>query len=499
MASIKKLANETVIYGVSTILARVLNYMLFPLYTRVISPENYGIYSELLAYVTLLQVALTFGLETGFFRFANRGDKDPNDVLSTALVWVSFLSFLFFALASASSFNIASLMGRAESAPLIVLIAAILCFDCITAILFARLRFLHKAIRFSTFKVIKILAELGFNFLFFFTLPVYFINHPNSILLNFLTPVPDYSYIIFAIFLSSLVPMLLFLPSLFKLRFRFIPSLWKEMMLYSIPIMMAGLPGVANDFIDRILFRFFAPTPPSWESQLGLFSGNVKLAVIMSLFVQMFRYAAEPFFFASAKEEDIRKTYAKVMKYFSVFCIFIFLFVTLNIDLIGLLLGKDFRSAIDIVPIMLMAYVLLGVAFNLSMCFKLTGKTHYTIYITLAGLTVTLLINVVFMPVYGYYAAAWGHLLSYLVMVVISWLMGRKIYPIPYRWGDIAIYFGVGLLLYFSFRWLNSAMLVGILQKSVVSLLFLAVFLVFFIKKENISLVAIASRLIKRG
>ncbi|MDR0659902.1 MAG: oligosaccharide flippase family protein [Prevotellaceae bacterium] len=486
MASIKKLAGETAIYGASTILARMVNFLFVPLYTREISTSNYGIFSEYFAYIAILQVFLTFGMETGFFRHANK-EKDPKFVLSTTLTWISFLSVLFFLFTFFGANQIASLFGRPEDSICIIFIGATLCFDSITAIMFSKQRFEHKAVKFATFKTIKIFSELGFNLLFFLCLPAYFAANPDSFLLNFLPATPGYQYIIFAIFLSSLVAMLLFLPSFFKIKFRFSVSLWKQMMLYSIPVMIAGLPGAANDAIDRILFRYLAPQPPGWEEQLGMFSANVKLAVIMSLFVQMFRYAAEPFFFANAQEKNIRKTYADVMKYFSVFCIVVFLGLTTNIDLLSLILGRDFRSGIDIVPIMLMAHVLLGISFNLSMCFKLSGKTQYTIYITLFGLLITLVVNLIFMPLYGYYAAAWGHLLSYLGMVVLSWWLGRKVYSIPYDWKNIAIYFITGIALFFGYRLLDSHLNRYIL-KLAISIAIIILFCLFFLKNEKIKL-----------
>lgn len=495
MASIRKLVGETAIYGASTILARMVNFLIVPILTREMSQGAYGVLSEYLAYIVVLQVFLTFGMETGFFRYANK-EKDPQLVLSTSLGWVSLLSILFFLCTFIFSSDIATAFGRPQDSLYIIMIGAILCIDCITAILFASLRFEHKAVKFATFKAIKILSELGFNLLLIFCLPAYFIANPDSSLLDFIPATPDYQYAIIAIFLSSVIAMLLFIPSLFKIKIRFSVPLWKQMMLYSFPIMVAGLPGAINEAVDRILFRYLAPQPPGWEEQLGLFAANVKLAVIMSLFVQMFRYAAEPFFFGNAHEKNIRKTYADVMKYFSVFCIVVFLGLTTNIDLLSLILGRDFRSGIDIVPIMLMAYILLGVSFNLSMCFKLSGKTQYTIYITLFGLAITLLVNLIFMPIYGYYAAAWGHLLSYLGMVILSWQLGRKVYPIPYDWKNIIIYFIAGITLFFAYR-LIDGYLSGYIIKLGVSLVIVMIFCLFFLKTEKIKIRDLFSKLIR--
>ena len=328
---------------------------------------------------------------------------------------------------------------------MIVYTGGILALDSITAILFARLRFMQKAFKFAILKTIKILCELGFNLLLFFAVPAYLVSNPDSILLNFIPDVPDFSYIIFAVFLSCVVCAVLFIPDLLKMKFSFSKSLWKEMMAYSIPLMIAGLPGTVNESFDRILFRFFAPSGAVWRSDLGEYQAAVKLAVIMNLFIQMFRYAAEPFFFARGKNKELL---AKVMEYFTAFCVLIFLGVTLYMDIIGLILGKDFRGALGTVPFMLISYMLLGMLFNVSMWYKLSGETRYAINITLAGLAVTVAVNVAFMPLFSYWASVAAHVLSCLVMLLYSVWLGNRHYYIPYNWHRICRYVTVGVLLF---------------------------------------------------
>ena len=254
----------------------------------------------------------------------------------------------------------------------------------------------------------------------------------------------------FSIFLSCIVCGLLFIPDLLKFTWSFDRPLLKKMLLYSLPLMVASLPGIVNDFLDRILFRFFDTNSAVWQSSLGVFQAAVKLSVIMNLFIQMFRYAAEPFFFQRAKEKDSKQQYAQVMEWFTAFCGLIFLGVILYIDVISLILGRDFREGVGVVPIMLFSYMLLGMLFNVSMWYKLSGKTSMAIYITLAGLVVTLIVNVIFMAMYSYWASAFGHLASYLVMFIVSAVLGAKYYPIPYRWGKIIgsiVLMGVAYLL----------------------------------------------------
>jgi O-antigen/teichoic acid export membrane protein len=216
------------------------------------------------------------------------------------------------------------------------------------------------------------------------------------------------------------------------------------MLAYSLPLMVAALPGVVNDFLDRILFRYFDTNAEAWRNSLGLYQAAVKLAVIMNLFIQMFRYAAEPFFFRRAREKDSRQLYASVQEYFTAFCGLVFLGVILYIDVIALILGPQFRSAVGVVPVMLLSYMILGMLFNVSMWYKLSGKTNMAIWITLSGLAVTAAVIILFMPKYSYWAAAYGHLASYVVMFAISSILGAKYYPIPYRWGRLA---GIVLLM----------------------------------------------------
>ncbi|MEN6617988.1 MAG: oligosaccharide flippase family protein [Rikenellaceae bacterium] len=444
---LKTLAGETAIYGLSTILARVVNFLFIPIYTRILSTSSYGIYTEFSAYIAILLVLLTLGLETGCFRFANT-HSSPKAVFSNALLTVTILAVITFTLLTLFSDPISTFMGYSGYPEIIVYIGSILAIDSFTAILFAKIRFEHKAVKFAVFKSIKIFSETVFNLILFFIVPTYLATHPHTALLNFISPSPDFTYILFATFLSGIVSLIIFIPDILQVRFSFNKELWKKMMLYSLPLMIAQLPGTLNDYIDRPLFRIFSPEGNVWESDLGIFQAGVKIATLMLLCIQMFRFAAEPFFFSRAKEEGAKKLYASVMEHFTAFSMLIFLGIMLYIDIFEFIIGSNFRAGIDIVPIMLMAYVILGMNFNVSMWYKLSGKTNIAIYITLAGLMSTLLIDIPFMPVYSYHAAAWGHLVSYLIMFVISVILGNKYYPIPYKWKKILGFIVLGLALY---------------------------------------------------
>ena len=445
------------IYGLSTILARIINFLFVPIYTRLLTPESYGVVTEFMAYIAVLQIVLVLGLETGCFRFANKEGVDPRKVYSSAFVTVFCVSATFLALMIAFAQPIASALGYEGYQSCIMYMGGILSMDAVTAILFAKLRQENKALKFAIFKTIKIITETTANLVLFLWFPKYCASLPagsHSWLQNFIPATPDFSYVIFAIFISCIVCTLLFVPDFLKLSFRLDPKLTRQMLAYSLPLMVAALPGVINDFLDRILFRYFDTNAEAWRSSLGLYQAAVKLAVIMNLFIQMFRYAAEPFFFRRAREKDSKQLYASVQEYFTAFCGLVFLGVILYIDVVALILGPQFRSAVGVVPVMLLSYMLLGMLFNVSMWYKLSGKTNMAIWITLSGLAVTALIIVLFMPRYSYWAAAYGHLASYIVMFAISSILGAKYYPIPYRWGRLAgifvimgVVYGLSLLI----------------------------------------------------
>ena len=306
-------------------------------------------------------------------------------------------------------------------------------------------------------------------------------------LTRFVSATPDFTYPIFAILVSCIVCLVLIAPELLKLTLRLDRKLIGRLLLYSLPLMIAGLPGIMNDVLDRVLMRFCNADPVNWRADLGVYQAAVKLAVIMQLFVQMFRYAAEPFFFQREREKGSRKIYADVLDYFTAFCMFGFVLLMLFMDEIGLILGKDFRVGLDITPIMLMAYIITGILFNVNIWYKLSEKTGYAVWITLAGLVVTVVINLIFMPRYSYHAAAWGHVASYLTMLVLTAWLGRKHYPIPYHWGVVFLLVGAGLGV-----WGLSLLLpeMGLWTKIFIHLLFVllyiaAAFIIFVVHKRK--------------
>ena len=429
---LKQLAGETAIYGFSSILARILNFLFVPIYTRTLTQMQYGVVTEFMSYIAILQVLLVLGLETGCFRFANKEGEDPRKVYSGALLAVTGLNLAFLAVMIAFSGPISAALGYDGYSRLIIYVAGILLCDSVTAILFAKLRQEHKAMKFAILKTVKILTETGANLILFFVWPAQ----------------PDFTYPVFAILVSCVLCLVLFIPDMLRLRPVWDSAVVKRLLVYSLPLMVAALPGVANDFLDRLLFRFFDTSSEEWRATLGVYQAAVKLAVIMNLFIQMFRYAAEPFFFQRARDKNSKELYALVMEWFTAFCGLVLLGVVGYIDVISLFLGRDFRVGVDVVPIMLLSYMILGMLFNVSMWYKLSGRTNMAIWITLAGLAVTAVVNIIFMPRYSYWASAFGHLSSYLVMFIISAILGAKYYPIPYKWGRLLAIFGLMGLAY---------------------------------------------------
>lgn len=442
---LKQLAGETAIYGLSTILARVINFMLLPLYTRVLTTSDYGVFTELMSYIAVLQVVLVLGLETGCFRYASRDGVDKRAVFSNAFICTGLLCLLFLGVVSLFSGGISTALGYSGHGKTIIYVGLILALDCPMSILFAKLRHEHKALKFALIKTAKILTEVGTNLLLYLAMPARFLANPGHWLTSFVSPTPDFTYPIFAILASCILCGVLLLPELLHLHVKVDSRLAGQMLIYSLPLMIAALPGIMNDLVDRILMRFANADPVNWRADLGVYQAGVKIAVIMQLFSQMFRYAAEPFFFQREKESGSRKIYADVLNYFTAFCMFGFLMIMLFMDQIGLIVGRDFRAGLSIAPIMLMAYILTGMLFNVNMWYKLSGKTMFALWITLSGLAVSCIIDFAFMPLYSYHAAAWGHVASYLTMLLLTALLGRKYYPVPYNWGLLVIIIASGL------------------------------------------------------
>ncbi len=418
----------------SSVIARILNYFLVPLYTRVFNTGEYGIVTELYAYVAILIVILTYGLETGYFRFA-REHEDEKRVFSTAFLSLFTSSSVFFLIVVLFRKEIAGLLGPDHQTGFIVMLGCVLVVDTLLAIPYSRLRFQGKSVRFAVFKTINISINIALNLFFLLLVPFLEERFPGNLLSGIFPPEFGIGYIFLSNLIASCFNLLLFLPAIVSNQIQFSLSLFKRMMAYSLPLLIAGLGGIINETIDRVILKYRLAAEFGPLEQLGIYGANIKIAVFMTLFVQMYRYAAEPFFFQQHKEdkEGFLSTYSVVNRYFIYSGLFVFTGIVLFLDVFQYFIGAEFREGLGIVPVILFSNLLLGVFFNLSFWYKFHDKTRSGAYITLTGVVITIAINYFFIPVYGYFASAWAHIVCNFSMVLISFYFSRKFLPADFK------------------------------------------------------------------
>jgi len=448
---LKKLLGQTAIYGLSSIIGRLLNYLLVPLYTYTLPADEYGTVTELYAYVAVLFAVLTYGMETTFFRFSER-ETNKEKVYSTSLLSILFTSLLFIVLFQLLKTHIGNAIGYEQHLNYLVWFAFILFFDALSSIPFAGLRREEKALKFALLKLLNIGINIGLN-LFFVLYCTQVLKEADGGLMyrfvsSFFKPEQMVGYIFLSNLFASAVTLVFLLPTYRFLRAGFDWALWKKMMRYTWPILVVSITGIIPVSIDKILFPFLFPDEQTAMTNLGIYGANAKIAVIMVLFIQTFRYAADPFFFGEASNKDAQKTYALVMKWFVIAGSFIFLGTMLFLGLIKYFIGSDYRSGLGIVPILLMANLFLGVFYNLSFWYKLTDKTIYGAWFSGSGAIIAVVANIVLIPILGIYGAAWSVFLAYLVPTILSYFFGRKYFPIPYEVLKIIIYPLAAVLVY---------------------------------------------------
>lgn len=443
----KKLAGDTAIYGISSILGRFLNWGLAPYYTFVFIAEEFAVFINLYAYVAFFLVLLTYGMETAYFRYASKS-KNPEEVYSTSLISLFFTSVLFVVLILSFSPSIASLIGYPQYPQYIVWLAIILGIDALTAIPFARLRLNNRPVKFATIRIISIAFNIGFNLFFLSFAPKWLGNNSESFIRHIYSPGIGVGYVFISNLLASIITLLLLVPELFKISFRLNKHFLVTMLRYAFPVLIVGLAGMVNQNIDKILIPFLLSEDQNPMYQLGIYSANFKLAVLMNMFIQAFRYAFEPFFFSRSDSKNDPQIYASVMNYFVIFGLLIFLGMVLYIDLIKIIIEPTYHEGLKVVPIVLMGNLFFGIYFALSLWYKLKDMTRYGAYIALTGAAFSLSLNFILIPVWGYMGSAVAVFISYFVMMVFSYFLGRKFYPIPYNLRKIGLYFSIALLLY---------------------------------------------------
>ena len=425
MANLKSLAKDTAIYGLSSIVGRFLNYLLVPLYTHYMPKESgdYGISTNIYAYTALILVLLTFGMETTLFRFANDDRFRSDTVFSTAFATVGSLTAVFLLLIFGFIGPVSIALGYAAHPDYLLMMAVVVALDAIQALPFSYLRYQKRALRFASLKMLFILLNIAMNVIYFVLLgktSVFYVFLINLLCTGLIT--------------------LFFIPDLFRIRWRFDGRLLRQMLSYSWPILILGIAGILNQVADKIIFPLVYPDEADANVQLGIYGSCVKIAMIMAMITQAFRYAYEPIVFSKSKDADKTQYYASAMKYFLIFTLLAFLCVVGWMPVLQYIIGADYREGLGVVPIVMAAEIMMGIYFNLSFWYKLIDKTIYGAWFSLAGCAMLLAVNIIFIPRYGYWACAWGGVAGYGTAMVLSYIVGQIKNPIPYPMKSMGVY-----------------------------------------------------------
>ncbi|MBR1785458.1 MAG: lipopolysaccharide biosynthesis protein [Bacteroidales bacterium] len=469
MASLKKLLSDSVVYGLSSIVGRFLNYLLVPVYTYHISAASgdYGVVTNIYAYTALLLVLLTFGMETTFFYFASRDGADRRRVFATAAGAVGTVAALFVALLFVFIRPVASAMGYADHPSYLLAMGVVVALDAFQSIFFARLRLEGRAWKFAGLKLGFIVVNIALNLFVFLVAP----GLAADGRLGWYDEGSNVGYIFYINLLCTSLVTLGFLPELRDCRpSAFDRGLLPQMLRYAWPLLLLGLAGILNQVADKILMPFLLPGDEG-RVQLGMYGACVKIAMLMAIITQAFRYAYEPFVFGGQRDKDSKPMQARATKYFVMFTLLAFLAVSAYMDLFRHLVSPDYWGALPAVPVVMMAEILMGVYFNLSFWYKLIGQTWWGAVMSAAGCAVLVAVNVVFVPRVGYMACAWGGLAGYGVCVLLSYTIGQRKNPVPYQTGAIILCFALALLLFGLMQWLRPGSLVGRLALNTVLLL----------------------------
>ena len=471
MASLKSLAKDTAIYGVSSIVGRFLNYLLVPLYTVKISAESggYGVITNVYAYVALLLVILTYGMETTFFRFANKEGEDAQRVYSTSLVCMGFTSLLFVVLVLCFLGPICSFLGYEDHHSYVWTMAVTVALDAFQCIPFAYLRFKHKPVKFASLKMLFVILNITLNILAFVVMPL-FTGKATSV-----------GYAFYCNLVCTSTITFFFYKELTGFKYVFDRALMKRMWHYSWPILLLGIAGILNQTADKILF------PKIYEKgdahvQLGIYGAASKIAMIMAMITQAFRYAYEPFVFGKAKDKNSKKTYAKAMKYFLIFTLLAFLMVVGYMNILRYIIAPDYWEGLKVVPIVMAAEIMMGVYFNLSFWYKLIDRTIWGAWFSGIGCAVLILINIIFVPRYGYVACAWAGFTGYATAMILSYIVGQRYNAIRYPLDEMMAYLLFTVILFALMNYTNNTWH-PILAMAANTLL-IAIFVTYIIKRD---------------
>lgn len=448
MANLKTLFKDTALYGMSSIVGRFLNYLLVPLYTAKIAASSggYGVITNVYAYTALLLVILTFGMETTFFRFVNKEGANPMRTYSTVLIMVGSVALLFVALVLAFINPVSSFMGYSAHEEYVAVMAACVAIDAFQCIPFAYLRYKHRPWKFVALKMLFIVLNITLNIVYFVVLPAMYSNpSTHGFAASVYDPNVGVGYVFRLNLFCTAIITFFFWKELTGFRWVFDKILFRKMLSYSWPILLLGITGILNQTADKILFPIVSPGAEG-HVQLGIYGAAAKIAMIMAMITQAFRYAYEPFVFGSAKEKGSRDTYAKAMKYFIIFTLLAYLVVVGYLDVLKYIIGRDYWEGLKVVPVVMAAEIMMGVYFNLSFWYKLIDKTIYGAWFSGVGCVVLVLINVLLIPKYGYMACAWAGVAGYGTAMLLSYFVGQKKYPINYPLKSITVYICIAAL-----------------------------------------------------
>lgn len=498
-SSLKKLAGQTLWYGVSSIAARFINLLLTPYLTRAktVSIANYGQIGIIYSAITILKVLFTYGFETTYFRFSNKPEHKKN-IYSTAFLSLLATTVAFTIVLWLGHDMLGKIIGLENYPDVIKLGIFIVALDSLNAIPFAKLRQENRPVKYAVVYVGGILINIIFTWFFISYCPNYLAKHESGGILNILliygnpknNPV---TYVLFANLIQNLFTLLLLFAEIRQVRAQFDKKLWKEMMVYSYPLIIVGLGGMVNETFDRLMLNWWLPGGKQYaEEQVGIYNACYKLSLLISLSVQAFRMGAEPFFFSQAQQGDAQRTYARVMKFFVIVVSVMFLLVSLYIPIWQIIVDKKYRSGLGIVPVLLMANICLGIYYNLTIWYKLSNKTGAGATITVMGALITLVVNFAFIPMFGFYASAWATFFCYCSMMVASYVWGQKVYYVPYAWKKLLAYLVIVLLIFFVHKGIMAMVHMGVdygLMFNIISMLlgtvFTAAYLYFILQVEK--------------
>jgi O-antigen/teichoic acid export membrane protein len=439
MSSIRKLAGQTMWYGLSNVAARFLNYLLTFLHVQLFATGEFGNVALFYANAALLSIVFTYGMETAFFRFAQNESKKDR-VYSSGFMSLLVSSILLSIVLIAGNGEVAGWMRVEENPEWITWLSIILAADTLAALPFALLRQQNKPRKYAFIKIASIVLTIGLQLFFFLVYP------------DMTGKTVDISYVFLSNLIASVATLLLLWKELLQVSWKFDKAIWKEMFIYALPLLVVGFGGMINEMLDRMLLQYFYPgTLAEKKSAIGIYSANYKLAILIVLFIQAFRMGAEPFFFQQAADKNAPRTYARVMKFFVIACCFCFLVIVLFLDLWKSLITTkhiEYGYGIMVVPILALAKLFLGIYYNLSIWYKLTDRNLYGAYITFGGVAITVIVNIALIPVWGYFGSALATLLCYGFMMISSYVLGQKYYPIPYAWKKLLAYIVIAVILF---------------------------------------------------